>query len=460
MSPSGGGNKSFIANTDGKVDASLQNRLIAQLAGLAAWPPAELADNTECEKQGFSSLDAYQQALQLPNVYNATTSKKVFLPIFASHSLEIPDESLTHAVIWIHGLSADANTYFCDGMAAVTENSDPGSILSIAPWFGNVQVSESQWINNSTSAGVSAFWTTTRWLSGGNNSPSPAQYTTSFDVLDAIYEAIVSHSAKASLFPNLKVVTFAGYSAGAQLVSRWAFFTHHGKGKNIKLRFLVSDPGSYMYLDSSRPAASCSPGNSNTTPSHTCADFNTSTSAMQADCPKYNKYKYGVSDLRAVKYNNYIAPFATEPSLVQAQLKDFRVKDIRFIFGTQDVCNCNTAGYDNSAEYCYPAGATCVPNADGGTVAGAGCCDTYPDGTKHNALNVGCESQLEGQNRFQRGLNYMSHVDRFYANQQQGAHLDARASGPVFKHSTYPGGHNNSAFHSSSDFIQWAFVDR
>ena len=38
-------------------------------------------------------------------------------------------------------------------------------------------------MSNSTSS-VSAYWSTSRWLSGGDNSPSPSRFTTSFDGLD------------------------------------------------------------------------------------------------------------------------------------------------------------------------------------------------------------------------------------------------------------------------------------
>jgi hypothetical protein len=206
--------------------------------------------------------------------------------------------------------------------------------------------------------------------------------------------------------------------------------------------------------------------------------------------------RYGLSGLADVSANSYIAPFAADPSLLAARVQALRGKDLRFLFGSQDVCNCNTAGYNNSAEYCYPATgltAGCAPNADGGTSGGHGCCDTYPDSSTDNALDVRCAAMVQGSNRLQRGLNYMSYIDRFYAAGAvvvgvplnatapagQGALAGgaggaggtggaggavraaaaAAASTSVFKHATYEGGHNNSAFGASPYFVQWAFVE-
>jgi hypothetical protein len=150
-----------------------------------SWPPAELADDTVCVARGFRDLSRYQHTV--PVLSHASHARKqqsiaTFLPVYASHPLVTAERGgaifskVTHAVVWVHGLSGDANTYFCDGMAAVAAAEKTPEVLSIAPWFGNEQVTGNQWSTaNSDSAAndsASIFWTTSRWLSGGDNSPS------------------------------------------------------------------------------------------------------------------------------------------------------------------------------------------------------------------------------------------------------------------------------------------------
>ena len=148
------------------------------------------------------------------------------MPIYGSVSLEKTHAALTHAVIWIHGLSGDANSYFCTGMAAVQAHAGATqSTLSIAPWFGNEQVTREQWVSaNQSSANesddVSAYWSSSRWLTGGNNSPSPARYTTSFDALDAIFEALVSLKVSGRL-PSLNVVSLKSGMLVCEMGIRW-----------------------------------------------------------------------------------------------------------------------------------------------------------------------------------------------------------------------------------------------
>ena len=284
---------------------------------------------SECKHRGFSDLEFYQRALDLPDTYARQPGETVFLPVYSTQSLTAPDANVTHAVVWIHGLSGDANTYFCDGAHGARDYSS--STVTVAPWFGNEQVSKEQWTGSGT--GVSSFWGTSRWLTGGNNSPSPSRFTTSFDALDAVYLAL----AGSGQFPNLRAVTFAGYSAGAQLVSRWALFTDvalalDARGVALRtsqaplasraatqaqaaqaqavqaqavpapqaaqastaaaaLRFIVSDASTYVYLDGDRPASSCSPARSSTSTSHFCAHWDTAASAPEAACPGYDAYK-------------------------------------------------------------------------------------------------------------------------------------------------------------------------
>ena len=258
--------------------------------------PSQLSDNTTCVGYGFTdaALLAAREAIPLLSPYSASQSS-VFLPIFASSA----SAATTHAVVWIHGKGGDANTYYCSGYAAARSSA---GTLSVAPWFGNEQVTLEEWLGVERADGwrrryglapplsstvVSVHWSNSRWLSGGNNSPDPARFTTSFDALDATVAWL-----RASHATSLERIGLVGFSAGAQLVSRWALFSPvAAAGANVTT--VVSDPSSYIYLDGQRPASTCSPLQ-DTGPAHACTTFTTPDAAV---CPGYDNYKYGLADL-------------------------------------------------------------------------------------------------------------------------------------------------------------------
>jgi pimeloyl-ACP methyl ester carboxylesterase len=260
--------------------------------------PSQLSDNRTCVGYDLTdaALFAAREAIPLSSRYLASQAS-AFLPIFASSA----SAATTHAVVWIHGKGGDANTYYCSGSAAARSSS---ATLSVAPWFGNEQVTLEEWLGveradgwrrryglsplrSAKSTVVSIYWSTSRWLSGGNNSPDPARFTTSFDALDATVAWL-----RASHATSLERVGLVGFSAGAQLVSRWALFSPLA-ATDANVTTVVSDPSSYIYLDGRRPASACSPLQ-DTGPAHACTTF---TAPDASVCPGYDNYKYGLADL-------------------------------------------------------------------------------------------------------------------------------------------------------------------
>jgi len=386
------------------------------------------------------------------------------------------------AVIWIHGLSGDANTYHCAGTASIASAGAASSTLSLTPWFGDEQIRLSEWGGSGAAKNVSVFWSSSRWLSGGDNSPSPSRFTTSFDALDDLVACL------AAGFLNLERVTVVGFSAGAQLSSRWAFFSDrvsssgaHGggglrgngrgggeddmnarrsvgsggkiasadratHGRSLHVRAVVSDPSSYLYLDGRRPSSACSPPR-NTGDAWACSQF--ATPSAEASCDDtYDDYKYGLAHLEQQTSNLYLATrYAANASALEAAVAAFPHRDVRYLLGTQDACNCNAEAYANDAG-CYPDGVAasgCSPNAHGAALHGHGCCDTYPDSTSENALSVTCASNLQGSNRLQRGRNFLSYINEL-----------APEAAPTV--ASFVGGHNASAMIFSAELASWAFA--
>jgi pimeloyl-ACP methyl ester carboxylesterase len=236
--------------------------MITSITGvISCTTPSELSDPAVClGVLGTADLAPYQShALSLPSLYGRPAATRIFLPLYSSWPLYVKNVTIKRAVIFQHGLFADANSYFCDGIAsALAAQSAPGSTLVVAPWFGNVSVSGQCWGSGGLAGDASLFFNTDRWVYGGDNSPGPAgnnpptRFTTSFDALDALISALLNTTT----YPALESVIIAGFSAGAQLAQRYAWAA---RSLPPGVSVIVSDPSSYVYFDPYRPAPSCRP---------------------------------------------------------------------------------------------------------------------------------------------------------------------------------------------------------
>eukprot|EP01126_Amoeba_proteus_P021727 TRINITY_DN2214_c0_g1_i2.p1 TRINITY_DN2214_c0_g1~~TRINITY_DN2214_c0_g1_i2.p1 ORF type:complete len:365 (-),score=43.76 TRINITY_DN2214_c0_g1_i2:313-1407(-) len=355
-------------------------------------------------------MDKVQQPKASPLSYS------VFLPVYSSQDIGIYDSSVTTVVIFVHGLLGNANTYFCQGMKALEGRKHT---VVVTPWFGGTSITGTYW-NSSNSVGpmISTYWQGGHWCVGGDNAPNPAQYTTSFDCLDILLQKFDN-----KIFPNLKQIVLNGFSAGAQLVSRYAFFSP--LQAKFPVRVIAADASSYMYFDSRRPISSCVP--LNPTPTNwSCPQFQTPKNTQ--DCDTFNNYKFGLNDLED---SNSLYIQDLNDQQVQQLIKDYLSKDVRWIFGDGDICNCGTNDYDNPKACFHP---DCDSNNH--------CCDSYPDSKNSNALDVGCEVMYQGSNRLQRGLNFMSYLMTFYKNYK-----------PTY--SFFHGGHDDFSFFLSDPFLSW-----
>ena len=153
---------------------------------------------------------------------------------------------ITRAVIAMHGHPRDANKTFNATLAAVKGGRALSNTLVVAPIY---QVPTGQAKKCST-AGVPAAtnsdlaWTCDTWLEGGVS--NEGRGLSSFAVMDALVAQLQKD------FPNLNTITIAGFSAGAQMVQHYIGFSSDVASTKLKLRFVVSDPGSWLYFDNVR----------------------------------------------------------------------------------------------------------------------------------------------------------------------------------------------------------------
>lgn len=190
----------------------------------------------------------------------ATLAPKVFplsvdgqalvLPSQLSHSLEGKHSVVRRVVIAIHSASYNAQeAYNAVIIAAGGHQGEADETAIIAPQFlrsselpGTIPDNLLYW-NNFPFRGTSS----------ARYGPEAKQVSISaLEVIDRILEAVTDEA----LFPNLETIVVAGFSAGGQLVNRYAaagiFESTLPASRQIHIRHLVMSPSSYLYFGPER----------------------------------------------------------------------------------------------------------------------------------------------------------------------------------------------------------------
>jgi hypothetical protein len=203
--------------------------------------------------------------------------------------------SITRALVAMHGHPRDANETFNAALAAVKAAGVGTNTLVVAPVY---QVATAQ-ANKCSTKGVPTAvkgdltWTCETWLAGGV-STGPAGIS-SFVVMDALIVQLKRD------FPDLTTITVAGFSAGAQMVQHYIGFAADVATPDLKVRYVVSDPGAWLYFDPERvqPAlngaqvawSQCQGGVQG------LGDCELKIAAPNTSCPSINSWKYGLDKL-------------------------------------------------------------------------------------------------------------------------------------------------------------------
>jgi hypothetical protein len=256
-----------------------------------------------------------------------------------------------NVLIVMHGHPHDANKTFNAGLAATRSAQQLQATLVVAPLL---QV-DSAHASRCSTPGVPAAqpneltWTCQTWMDGETASNDP--HVTSFAALDGLIADVVAR------WPSVKTITFAGFSAGAQVVQHYIGFSALPPG-NVTLRFVVADPGTWLYFDPVRPvldtAAVCQ-GAGDT--SRCAIGFARPDSGT---CTDYDDWKYGIAHI----------PAALAASAANAKTR-YTQAEIRYLEGELD-------------------------SSDG-------------PGRASRVLDKSCGANLEGSYRLQRGQAYASY---------------------------------------------------
>ena len=251
---------------------------------------------------GLRSIFAQVDVIGDQNFLFIQNNNEINLPFFSNQSLDTPNYSVQKAVIVIHGANRNADDYY----NSIYNNASDLDVLSetiiIAPQF-LITADLNHWQPSTEFA----FWSgTTPWSSGGlsnSNNEHPRDYEiSSYTIMDSLIAHLLT------IYPNIQDIALAGNSAGGQFVNRYAAGSdQEGEGK---IRYIVSAPSSYVYMDEYRYSEYLFP----------------MTWELPEDCGEYNDYKYGLDDL-----NHYMSMMG-----IDSIRERYSRRKIQYLIGTID----------------------------------------------------------------------------------------------------------------------------
>lgn len=228
--------------------------------------------------------------LALP-VETTMSYKKHVFSHFVSHNLTDHNSKIEKVILSIHGSERNADTYYKSIEAMATREGVIEKTIIISPHFKEA---------HDALRPQELYFSSEGWLSGDEALNNPA--IISFEIMDHM----ISLLADKKTFPNLKEIVMTGHSAGGQLIQRYAAGSEIDKNfPSIHFRYIVANPGSYLYLTKTRPIKS------------------------NGRC-NYNDYKYGLDRLNSYMQKNL--------SKIKAQ---YAAKEVIYFLGEQDIISEN-----------------------------------------------------------------------------------------------------------------------
>lgn len=172
----------------------------------------------------------------------ALTFENLALTLYVSAPLAVPQPDIRRAIVVIHGADGGAESYFRTMTRAAAMAGKAAETLVIAPHFVEQR-------DGTIPRGQLVWHRPDDWRAGDLSMREVTPRVSSFAVVDRI----VARLADGQAFPNLSSIVLAGHSAGAQFVQRYAVAGPHDPAVAGRIRYVVANPSSLLYLDARRP---------------------------------------------------------------------------------------------------------------------------------------------------------------------------------------------------------------
>jgi pimeloyl-ACP methyl ester carboxylesterase len=249
--------------------------------------------------------------------------------IYRTFALDTRNESITRALVVVHGAGRDADNYFRTTLAAAFLAGALDNTLVISPRMAS---NDGQGCKDSLAAGEIS-WNCSNWRSGGPSITNPA--VNSFDFLDEILRKV----GRKDVFPNLQFIVVAGHSAGGQVVNRYEMANQVHDKLGVPVSYVVSNPSSYAYLDATRPTGAAYSVQAYAPGYIPAIDANAPLFGRFSDardCVTWNKWPFGMENL-----SGYVAN--QTPDQIKHQLLS---RPTTYLLGELDVLP--LGGFDGS----------------------------------------------------------------------------------------------------------------
>lgn len=209
--------------------------------------------------------------------------------------------NVTRAVVLVHGVKRNADDYFQSGLKLLAQAGlTADDTLLLAPNFIN---------DLDKRAGADMpLWPRDKWMHGTrSHGDRPGIYA--FSVLDDL----LAYLGDRQRFAHLKEIVMIGHSAGGQLMQRYTIMGHADQAlanRGIAVRYVVSSPSSYVYLDENR------------------LQDDAFAPVVTVMCPSFSRYRYGLD--KAPQY-------LTRQGLNAEQLfRRYAARNVTYMVGARD----------------------------------------------------------------------------------------------------------------------------
>ncbi|MDE2428731.1 MAG: hypothetical protein KGM99_08390 [Burkholderiales bacterium] len=240
------------------------------------------------------------QRITLQNKASQTTYD---FPVFANHDLHADLREIQEVIFIQHGIRRNGDTYFSTMLGLLKKSGRAEkNMLIIAPEFPTTS-------DNGAAFHGMPLWESHGW-SAGENAVVRANGTYAISAFEVLDDLLTMVSDK-SHFPQIRKITFAGHSAGAQLLQRYAILNHEDEGlraNGTEIQYIIANPSSFLYYTAKRP------------------DKNRFIDYEQAQCPNYDQYRYGMQGM---------LPYAKNLSGMQL-FQRAAARKIIYLAGTKD----------------------------------------------------------------------------------------------------------------------------
>ena len=206
-----------------------------------------------------------------------------------------PSEKIDRVLIIVHGSARNADTYYKTMRYVANKTDNKENTIIISPHYKD----GADQLNYSELAWFGMDW----WV---GNDAANAKKISSFDIIDNFINIVTVKDR----FPNIEQIVITGHSAGGQVTQRYALGSNiEDKLPEIKFRYIVANPGTYIYMTPRRPVL----------------DGSGKFRIPNVSC-RYNDYKFGLKHL-----NRYVAK-ADRDELVSRYIQ----RDVTYLVGQND----------------------------------------------------------------------------------------------------------------------------